>query len=188
MMPHCARDTQFELFEAEAHAAMAGPKLALPIQRSSEIDITRLRVILGVAKNTALRMVKAKLFRASMRQGGWRIDYSSVVEYCDRLRLEYRISTRTVGAAKGMRRRDRDLLPFPMDETKSAAEVREVLDCGTSAVIKLIEEGKLVGYQVLVDTPGCPWRIHVRSLELYVARLRAAAEAAPRLRRSSTVI
>jgi hypothetical protein len=74
-----------------------------------------------------------------------------------------------------------------MSETIYLAEVREVLDCGDEAIRHLIEEGKLVGYQIQIGRPASPWRIRRQSLESYVASLHAEAEqAAPSRHRSSS--
>jgi len=183
MKPHCERESQFELFETGAPAAELTPKLALPFQRSQEIDIRRVAKILAVGDITAYRMVRAGLFPGAYQVSGskqqqWRIAYSSVVEYCNRLRLEYRISSRAVTPIPGRRHRDEELLPFPMAETIGVAEVRAALDCTHKAVLHMLDEGTLTGYQVLILTRGCPWRIYSRSLDRYLSSLRTTARSA----------
>lgn len=186
MMPHCQSDAQFELFESPTPAAERPPKLELPFQRSAEIDKARVAKILGVSHATASRMVEAKLFRAYRSPGEkiLRIEYDSVVAYCNRLRLEYRISEKMIERPRGRRLRDEDLLPFPLKDTISLKEVCRVLDCDGSAAQRLIEEGALTGYQVQIGRAGCPWRVHLPSLERYVASLHAEAAAAPSPHRS----
>jgi excisionase family DNA binding protein len=171
-MPHCKRDSQFELFE-EIHAAERAPKLALPFQRSQEIDVPRFCGILGVSKQTAVRLFKSGLVRA-YKVGTWRIEYDSVVTYCNRLRIEYRISERTAPRPTNGRLRDRDLLPFRLTDTVYMQEIAERLGCSISNVVHLIEEGALVAYKVTLEGAGCRWRIYRPSLDRYLASLHAA--------------
>jgi hypothetical protein len=176
MMPHCKRDSQFELFES-APKVEAAPKLALPFQRSQEIDVSRMCSILGVSQQTAIRMIRGGLVPGAYKVASWRIPYDSVVAYCERLRLEYRISERSAPRPAAGRMRDRDLLPFRLDETIYMQQTMDVLDCSINAVIHLIEEGALTAYKVTLEGSGCRWRIYRPSLERYVAGLHAAAAA-----------
>jgi hypothetical protein len=189
MLPHCKSDIQFELFEAPAPAAQPTPRLALPFQRSQEIDLGRAASILGSNPFTVRRMVLAKLFRAYQLPGSkqYRIEYNSVVDYCNQLRLHYRISEdRLLRKPLRGRLRDEDLLPFPMAATIGVAEVRAALDCTHTTVLHLLEEGALVGYQLFIDLRGCPWRIYAPSLERYLQDLRiASAPVAPSHDRSA---
>jgi hypothetical protein len=70
-------------------------------------------------------------------------------------------------------------LPFPLSETISVTEVERRLDCCHTTVIHLIETGRIIGYQVLFETPGCPWRIFGPSLESYIASLHTMADKRP---------
>jgi hypothetical protein len=183
MMPHCKRESQFELFETLSPAATAAaPKLALPFQSSEEIDLQRFRKILGISGSTARRMLHARTVRSYPGPSGLRLEYDSVIAYCSRLRLHYRIPERRLPRAGG-RLGDRDLLPFPLDETIYVSEITEILRCSTGSIISLIDEGKLTAYQIAIDTPGCPWRVWRTSLQRYVESLHAAA--APTLQRSA---
>lgn len=181
--------SQLALFEAFDPKGDRAPKLGLPFQKSQEIDVERARKILGVSQMTMLRMLRNKLIRAyrtGNKRGTWSIDYNSIVEYCDRIRVLHCISTQRVGLSGSRRRyRDRELLPFPLDETVYIAEVQERLQCGATAVTHLIERGSLVGYQVLFETNGCPWRIHAPSVDKYLASLHAMAGKAPSSRSAS---
>jgi hypothetical protein len=180
MMPHCRQDSQFELFETTPKAE-ATPRLELPFQRSQQIDAKRLAVMLGVTYVTASRMIRDKLFRTFRgANGAHRIEYDCVVEYCDRLCLHYRIP-RKVRRQPGLGRlRDRDVLPFPIDETISVSDVRERLDCSAGVVERLIDEGVLVAYQLRIDQAGVPFRIHAPSLERYIASLHVQAASTSR--------
>jgi hypothetical protein len=171
--------SQFEMFEAFDPMVARAPKLELPFQRTQEISSERTAAILGVSMMTVLRMLDKKLlraYRASKQRSPWRIEYASVVEYCDRLRVQYCISDKRVGLGGSRRRyRDRELLPFPLDQTIDIAEVRERLQCTHNVAVHLIESGSLVGYQVLFERPGSAWRIHAPSLDRYLASLHVAA-------------
>jgi len=171
--------SQLALFEAFDPKVERAPKLGLPFQKTQEIDVERARKILGVSKWTMRRMLENHLiraYRARDKRGSWRIEYSSVVEYCDKLRVQHCISSSRINLEGTRRRnRDRELLPFPLDETIYVAKVQERLECGATAVVHLIETGDLVGYQVLFETTGCPWRIHAPSVDRYLASLHAMA-------------
>jgi hypothetical protein len=177
MLPHCKRDSQFELFDSAPAHAEPTPRLALPFQRSATIDKTRLGSILKISDNTARRMILRGEFRAYEGPKGWCVEYDSVIAYCNRLRVHYRISDTMIERPKHGRLRDRDILPFPWDETVDMAYTIGVLDCSAMHVLRLIDEGKLIAYQIQIDRNGCPWRIHRPSLEKYLATLSAQADA-----------
>lgn len=177
-------NSQFELFEGFEPMAARAPKLALPFQRSSEIDVERTRRILGVSNRTVHRMLENGLIRAyrapDTKNAAWRIEYSSVVEYCDKLRVRYCISDQRAGLNGSRKRyRDHELLPFPLSETIYLADVQERLECSDQAVVHLIQTGSLVGYQVLFEQRGSPWRIYAPSLDRYIASLHAMTTRVP---------
>lgn len=175
MMPHCARDSQFELFETTA-TAEPGPRLDLPFQQAEAVDARRVAKILAVSHHTVVRMMNRKLLRNYRVGLNWRIEYESVVEYCNELRVAYRVSEHQLlrKPARG-RLRDEDLLPFPIAQTIYAKEVERRLDIGRRPVIYLIEQGDLVGYQILIDAAASPYRIYRPSFERYLASLHAQA-------------
>jgi hypothetical protein len=180
MMPHCKLEAQYEIFQDVVPALGATPKLVLPFQLKDEIDVRRIGRILGVEEATARRMVKAKLFRRYQVAPltPWRIEYDSVVDYCNRLRLEYRISPRLKAPAPGRRHRDEDLLPFPLAESLSIKEVRDTLRCERRTVLHLIETGSLTGYRIYPEElagSASRWRIWRRSLLEYIGSLHASA-------------
>ena len=180
---------QFELFEGFTAQAERAPRLSLPVQRSEAIDAPRLRRILGVSKATAHRMITQKCFNAERVPGGarWLIEYNSVVTYCDSLRLKYNISDRVLGPApKGRRHRDADVLPFPLTETIGVPDVTRVLDCTDAVVMCLLDEGALIGYQLLAGRRSCPWRIYEPSLARYIASLHTASNTVSRSPRGSS--
>jgi hypothetical protein len=169
--------SQFELFEGFEPQAAHAPKLALPVQSAMEIDVQRLRRILGVSDKTVHRMLESGSIRGyrvpHTQNASWRIEYTSVVEFCDQLRIRFCIADRRAGLG-GIRKRYRDseLLPFPLDETIYSPQVEDQLGCSSQAVVHLIETGKLVGYQLVPDKRGSRWRIHALSLDRYIASLR----------------
>jgi hypothetical protein len=166
---------QFELFEGFEPEGTPLPKLELPFQRSQEIDVARARAILGVNDKTMRKLLEKGLIRGYRHPGSrasWHVEYESVVEYCDQLRVLHCISDTRAGISKGSRRRrDRDLLPFPLDETVTIRDVCERLDIAYNSAIHLMQEGAIVGYQVIFEQLGCPWRIHADSLDRYIANL-----------------
>jgi excisionase family DNA binding protein len=178
---------QLDLFPDGRPEATQAPKLALPFQRTSEIDVDRAARILNVSTMTMRRMLEQKLIRAYRIDKGlspWRIEYESVVDYCDQLILHYGISdTRRKPPASG-RRRDDELLPFSKEETIGIADVQKQLDCTGDTVLNLIQSGSLVAYQILTDAKGSPWRIHAPSLERYLGSLHQMATLATSSRRS----
>lgn len=176
MMPHCKSDNQFELFESAATDGQRPPKLALPFQRSAEVDIKRIARILAISTSSVLRMIKAGLIRSISIPGESqpRVNYDAVVEYCNRLRLEYRITDRLLPKLQGRRHREEELLPFPLHDSIGIAEVQERLQCTKEVARRLIEEGALIAYQVYISERGSPWRIQRQSLDRYIESLHLA--------------
>lgn len=181
MMPHCKREAQFELFQIAGEcASQLSPRLELPPQRPSEIDMPRVCGILGISIWTARRMVQAGLFTGHHAPGSifWRVDYNSLVDYCNQLRVKYLISSRLSRLPPGRRHRDEDLLPFPLRFTIDANEARSrAYDFARRSVFRLLEEGALTGYR-LYEGSGSAWRIDERSLERYLESLRPMVPAA----------
>ena len=175
--------SQIELFEGFESTATQTPKLALPFQRSNEIDVRRAQRILGVAKNTLSKMLERHLIRGYRHPGAsapWHIEYDSIVEYCDQLRVLHCISDQRAGLTGGRRRyRDHELLPFPLAQTIPISEVRSRLDCSRDSALHLIEMGAIVGYQILFEQFGCPWRIYGPSLDRYIESLHVMAGKRP---------
>lgn len=182
MMPHCKRDSQYELFESDPRAeAGASTKIALPFQRSAEIDLRRARLILGVSGQTMVRLIRAGSIRGHLYLGAYRIEYQSLLSYCDELCLKYMIARPRPAKSPLGRIRDRDMLPFPLDETVYMKDVTARLDCSIQAAIHLIEKGALVAYKVGVDGAGAPWRVHDKSLDRHIATLHASVPSKPNL-------
>lgn len=178
--------SQLTLFELPSGKPEQTAPISLPFQRSQEIDVERARKILHVSVKTMRRILDKKVIRAYRLVGAgskcnpWRIEYASLVEYCDQLRVDHGISPRSVGAMtlRG-RRRDVDLLPFPIEETISVSDVAERLVCSEMTVLLLIESGTLVAYRLLNLPGGWPWRIHSLSLDRYLRNLNEQAAKRP---------
>jgi len=177
MRPHCDRDDQIELFADFIPEVCPAPKLGLPIQKSNTIDSRRAAAILHVSLRTVLRMCERALLRSYCYNRGkkiWQIEYTSIVEYCDSLRVRYGISDSRAQLPPGhKRRRDEDLLPFPFLQTIFVADAMKRLECSGTVVLQLIESGDLVAYKFLTDNVLGHWRIHEPSLDRYIARLHA---------------
>jgi hypothetical protein len=179
MKPRPASPPQFELYPGWLSTTERAPKLGLPFQESERVDVRRVGEILGVSKGTVIRMVHAGLFR-HYRIGsgaGWnlRIEYQSILDYCNMLRIHYLISERNLlrKPAKG-RLLNQHILPFALADTIGIEEVTRRLSIARVTAIHLIESGDLVGYQIQI-APASPWRIYAPSLERYLATLHAQA-------------
>ncbi len=172
-------DLQIEMFEGHRPTAEPSPRLVLPFQRNEDIDVARTAKILGVSTRLIIDLIEDGLLPGAYRLVGtkspYRILYTSVVEYCENLRVRYCIADHRPPLAKGRRRRDEDLLPFPLSDTMSVRECAQMLDCDPKSIVKLIDVGHLVGYQIRVETCGSPWRISRASLNRYVDNLHAMA-------------
>ena len=55
----------------------------------------------------------------------------------------------------------------------SVQECAQVLDCDRKSIVRLIDVGHLVGYQIRFEAAGSPWRISRASLQRYVDNLHA---------------
>jgi excisionase family DNA binding protein len=168
---------QLELFPDFVPAATRAPKLALPWTEREEIDVQRAARILGISKATVLRIAHSGQLRYYTLTGddsSSRILYESVVDYCDRLRLHYLIPARHK-RIPGRRLRDDQVLPFPLAETVGIDYVKQALHCQDKTVCALIDSGDLVAYKINQDSSRGHWRIHLPSVERYIARLHRMA-------------
>lgn len=180
-MPHCKSDAQFEIFDAAPQPGELSPRLELPFQPNQSIDVARVAKIFAISKQTANRIVEKGLLRRFRIGQSWLVEYNSVVDYCNHLRVHYRISEdRLLRKPVRGRLRDEDLLPFPIADTMLAKEVQQRLSIPCQGVINLIEQGDLTGYQILIESGGpSPWRIYRPSLDRYLASLHVQASARP---------
>ena len=171
---------QLDLFNLPVPSAEPVRKLELPFQMSQTIDAVRTRSILDVSHRTMTLLLdtgEIRGYHAPGKPKHWRIEYDSVVEYCDKLRVHYHISDTRAPRKTGRhnRRRDSELLPFPKDETTSVSEVAKVLSVCSTSVVSLIQDGTLTAYQIVIDQRGCPWRIWEPSFERYLITLHEVA-------------
>jgi hypothetical protein len=112
-----------------------------------------------------------------------RILYSSIVRYCDQLRLKYNIVDRRPRLANSfLRHRDEDLLPFPLADTIRSTETLEALGyTAHSALVSLVEEGRFDAYKLV---GGKEWRISRSSLAAFITSVQnKPSEAMPPYRR-----
>jgi len=149
------------------------PQIPLPFAAKEYIDRRRACRILGVGVRTLERLAASgRIGYVDLRKKSHkRLQYQSIVDFCDRLRLEHRIADRrpTLGAAY-LRHRDEDLLPFPLADTIHAEEACELLGFRRlQPVVRLIEEGKFEAYQLAAQAP---WRISRSSLYNFMREVR----------------
>jgi hypothetical protein len=159
-----------------SHTVVAPPKLALPFPRNEEISMDRVAEILDISPRTVRRLHKSGHLHGYVMGrkavGATRLQYSSLVTYCDQLRLRYGFPARRP-PAKGFRTNPRDLLPFSKEFTCTLKFAMDALDCGQKLITDLLESGSLDGYRL--NGGSSSWRIDVRSLERYIESLRRQA-------------
>jgi excisionase family DNA binding protein len=163
----------------ESHALQDAlvPKLALPFQQCEAIDVRRVAKVLAVSHRTVHYILKRGDLCGYRIGTSWRLEYSSLVDYCNRLRLHYGITEAGLLKKPTLGRlRDQDLLPFPLAETIYAAEVQKRLDIARATVSNLILQGDLIAYQPLIGSRSCPYRIYRPSFERYLGRLHIQAQ------------
>lgn len=156
------------------------PGCLLPAPNNKFIDVARAGSILGVKKDVVHHLLASHQLRGyRLRESGpWNVEYASIAELCDRLRLDYHIADRRRAAPPSGRWRDDDLLPFPLADTVYTQDAMTGLGLTRVGAIRLCEEGAFECYR-LVPNAGVPWRISKTSLFHYAERLRAALNQRP---------
>lgn len=152
------------------------PELIPPFSDRAYVNVGRVTKILGVGISTVYRLSDHKdkggrelLTLVEYRSGAWkRILYSSVVRFCDALLTRYGIEDRRPKPNSPIfRRRDEDLLPFPLSDTIGSLEVLEALGyADRRPMVNLIEEGRFDAYQLV---PESAWRISRKSFAAFLA-------------------
>ncbi len=141
----------------------------LPFCEREWIDVKRAMAILGVSHGTILNMHALGLIEMIdySKRKRKRVKYSSIVEYCDELRIKFCIKDRRPQlASKLLRHRDEDILPFPLSDTIGPEDTLEALAYEhRTSVVNLIEEGKFDAYQLV---KGGYWRISRKSFLEYL--------------------
>jgi len=145
----------------------------LPFQQSQMIDLARAGKILGIGKactHNYLRQQMLRGYRASDNLP-WLIYYDSVVELCDAMRAKFLIRDRRPRLTGGLRRwRDRDLLPFPLDDTILVRKAAEAFDLNKTVIFCLINDraaGERGAFDAYRFRDEAPWRISRSSLLAY---------------------
>jgi len=160
------------------------PGCLLPAADNKFIDINRVCSIFGVSMPTSLRLLENGHLRGyRLRDSSpWLIEYESVVEHCDKLRVEYHIADRRLAGrarpSRDGRWRDADLLPFPIADTVYTQDVMTGLNLPRIGAIRLCEEGRFECYRMM-PIAGVPWRISKTSLFEYCDRLKAQLRPRP---------
>src|ERR1035438_4844091 len=156
--------------EIEARGTLAS-QMVLPFAEKEYIDNRRASHILGVGRSTVQRMAEIGLLSwIDYGKPSWkRINYRSLVEYCNHLRREHNIPDRRLPlSAPYLRYPDVDLLPFPLIETATAQEAMRALGFEKlDHIVGRIEEGCFEAYQLV---PRAPWRIWRPSLRDFINR------------------
>ena len=70
------------------------------------------------------------------------------------------------------RARDQLLLPWSPGRSISVAKAAELLGCGHTMILEMIESGELKAYKLRPDRKNSPWRIYKDSLELHMGKVR----------------
>ena len=143
-----------------------------PTPANQVIDTRRAGRILAIDECTVLKMLRLRLLCGYQLEGGnepWQITYASVVDLCDRLRVDFAIKDRRPSARSGVRWRDEDLLPFPMNDTVTVQDVVTGLDISKRKALHLIESGRFESYRLM---HGSNWRVSKTSLYHYAERLK----------------
>lgn len=141
--------------------------------RGEGIDARRACSILGIGYRTLQRLGADGVIEwFNPSQCSWkRVRYYSIVEFCDRLRQEYRITDRRPTlSAPYVRHRDEDLLPFPLRDTLGTEEALDIMGLsvgnrGHRFGQMVLEEWRFEAYQLI---PQSPWRVSRLSLLAYM--------------------
>jgi len=146
-------------------------QLLLPFPEREYVDMKRAMKILGISHSAVRNLfLEEKIAIVDYRKGSRkRVKYSSIVEFCDRLRTEHAIRDRRPALdSPHFRHRDEDLLPFPLSDTIGIKEVQDVLGYSTpTPIYKMVEEGRFEAYKL-----GMGWRFSRSSFAAYLERVR----------------
>jgi hypothetical protein len=141
----------------------------LPFAEKGYIDSRRARHILRVSAPALGRLAEMGCIRwMDNSKASWkRVNYQSIVGYCDHLRRQHRIPDRRPPLeAPYLRYRDVDLLPFPWSDTVTAQEAARALGYEkVDSVVTRIETGCFEAYQIV---PGSNWRVSRSSLLRFI--------------------
>jgi hypothetical protein len=156
-------------------------QMVLPYAEREYVDVNRCCRILGVSRQTVIRLAHSSMLRMiAYRTMSWKkVHYASIVEFCDRLREQHKIpNRRPTLSSTGLRHRDEDLLPFPLKDTIAAEQAYAALGVFRhQLLIELIQEGRFEAYRIV---PGAPWRIYGPSFSKYVEEARKGVKDGPR--------
>ena len=149
----------------------------LPFAEREYIDARRARHILGVSYRTLRRMAHSGLIEwLDYHKPSWRrIRYKSVVDFCDRVRMQHKIADRRPQLSSPyLRHKDEDLLPFPLSDSASASEALAALGlANTETLVRMVEEGAFEAYQFV---PQAPWRVSRSSLQSFIEKSKAPGD------------
>ncbi len=175
MRPASPQQTLFEMHPVGTEPPIADRKITpgclLPIAPNLVVDIKRAAEILDVSEPTILKLRQLGCIDGYQLTGTrrWNIAYQSIVDFCDRLRIEHALHDRRAKLLPGRRWTDKEILPFPKEDTVSVEDAMRGLDQAKDATLKLIEEGAFEAYRL---HPNSSWRISKTSLFAYRDRLK----------------
>lgn len=156
------------------------PSLSVTSLRGEGIESERACRILGVGYRTLMRLAKSGLIEwFDSKKLSWkRVRYYSIVDFCDRLRVEHKIADRRpVLSLPYEHHRDENLLPFPLLDTVSGVEALAALGYAkTDSLVRLIKDGCFDAYQLI---PQSSWRVSCSSLRAYLVRANSRSNPAP---------
>ena len=141
-------------------------QMLLPFAEKEYVSISRVARILGISISAVYRLAvmpdgtgKPTLTLVDYRKRGKkRVLYSSILNFCNKLRVRHGIEDRRPKLDHPMfRHRDEDLLPFPLSDTIYSAEALSALGYeDIRSLVYLIEEGRFDAYHLYRKAE---WRI-----------------------------
>jgi hypothetical protein len=177
-MPVTARAFRSES-DATSNEGKPECDLLQPFPNPEYIDVKRAAHILGVSHTNILELHAAR--RIEMinyaKHKRKRIRYASIVEFCDRLRLDHGIANRRPALPSSLfRHRDEDVLPFPLADTLSTTQALQYMAYdSTNPILHMIDEGLFEAYKI---SNSSAWRISAISLAAFLRAVQKRPNAA----------
>lgn len=144
-------------------------QLLLAFAEKEYVDNHRARRILRVSPPALGRLAQmGRICWVDYGKASWkRVNYQSIVDYCDHLRRAHKIPDRRPPLEPPyLRYRDVDLLPFPWGDTVTAQQAARALGYEkVDSVVTRIEAGCFEAYQIV---PGSNWRVSRSSLLRFI--------------------
>src|SRR5450759_1036445 len=113
-----------------------------PLTEKEYVSTARALRILGVTETTLAGLAAEGWIRwvGCKKTSTKQVHYGSLVNFCDRIRVGYRIADRRPKlSAPSLCHRDEDLLPFPLSDTISAEKACAALGYKATMVREIVE-------------------------------------------------